>query len=72
MIPADLVSFLVSYIPKTNPDEVFAYGPPNDLWAVRYRLCYQPFAGAGRSATNLSDTDNSSSWKCGRRNATAR
>src|SRR5687768_7446468 len=30
------------------------------------------FAGAGRSATNRIDIDSSSSWKWGRRNATAR
>src|SRR4051794_28545633 len=30
------------------------------------------FAGAGRSATSRNDTLSSSSWKCGRRNATAR
>jgi hypothetical protein len=29
------------------------------------------FAGGGNSATSRSETVNSSSWKCGRRNATA-
>ena len=30
------------------------------------------FAGGGRSATSRSETVSSSSWKCGRRKATAR